>query len=385
MAFLPDSIRRNNILIAAVVALAFVTIWYLRLLFLYIAVAAVLALIVQPLAKQLERILIRKKKLHRSLRALMLLLTIYIFIFAFISIFIPVIIDEARIISAIDGKQVSAALHEPLAELDAAFSRIQEPGGQEKSFEEHITVAASELLNFTQVSSFANRFASAVTSLFVAFFAISFFTFFFIRDGSLIFEMMMLLVPPRHEKSVRNIFDDTQVLLTKYFTGVLIDIIFVASFVSGGMWILGIRNAIIIGIFAGIMNIIPYAGALISGAFAIIIAASTNLHLEFYSGILPLLGKVMIVFMLVNLIDGFLVQPFIFSNRVKAHPVEIFTVILIAASLAGVGGMIIAVPLYTVFRVIAREFFTQSVFVRKLTDEMTTLQAETIQPPEEKL
>jgi predicted PurR-regulated permease PerM len=370
MALLPESIRKNNILVTLLVLLVLVIAWYLRVLFLYIAIAAILTMIVRPLDKTLERVRVRKKKIPRSLRALIQLLSIYVVVFAFIAIFIPVIIDEATIISNIDGKEISTALHEPLSELETAFAKMQKPGAQQQSLEQYISKASSDLISFTEVSSFANTLAAAVTQIFVGFFAISFFTFFFIKDGSIIFEMMMLLFPARHNKSVRNVFDDTRVMLTKYFTGVLIDVVFVATFVSLGMWMLGIRNAVIIGVFAGVMNIIPYVGTLISGAFAIIIAASTNLALEFYTGMLPLLGKVLLVFILMNLVDAFLVQPFIFSKRVKAHPIEIFAVILVAGTLAGVGGMIVAVPVYTVFRLIAREFLTKSQFVRRLTDEM---------------
>ena len=159
-------------------------------------------------------------------------------------------------------------------------------------------------------------------------------------------------------------------MLTKYFTGVLIDIIFVSTFVTSGMALLGVRNALIIGIFAGIMNIIPYVGPLIGGSFAIIIGISTNLTMDFYGGMLPLAGKIFFVFVAMNLIDGFMVQPYIFSSRVKAHPLEIFTVILVAGSLAGIGGMVAAVPVYTVLRIILREFVTQSRFVKKLTEEL---------------
>lgn len=182
--------------------------------------------------------------------------------------------------------------------------------------------------------------------------------------------VLLLLVPQEKVKSVRNIIRDTQTMLTKYFTGVLIDVLFVSTFVSIGLAVLGVQNALIIGIFAGVMNIIPYVGPLIGGAFAIIIGISTNLTLDFYESMMPLVLKITMVFVVMNLLDAFVVQPAIFSKRVKAHPLEIFTVILIAGSLAGIGGMIAAVPVYTVLRIILREYLTSSRFVQKLTDEL---------------
>jgi predicted PurR-regulated permease PerM len=140
-----------------------------------------------------------------------------------------------------------------------------------------------------------------------------------------------------------------------------------------------VKNALIIGLFAGIMNIIPYVGPLIGASFGIIIGISTCLDLEFSTGILPMIEKIVVVFICSNLIDAFLVQPYIFSKRVRANPIEIFAVILIAGTLAGVGGMIVAVPVYTVLRIIAREFLSKYRFVQKLTDELEDATEETQQ------
>lgn len=365
-----------------------VAFWYIRVVFLYIIVAAILTMITRPLEKRLERVRIRKKKIPRSLRALSILLGIYLVIFAFIAIFIPVIADEANIISKIDSKQLATALQEPIADLENTFAAFQPPDSVHvtgsnlqdsvvlqpdtgaHALEKYVQASASKLLNVAQVSSLANSLVSFVSQIFVAFFVISFFTFLFIKDGPVIFEILLLLIPPKHIKSVRNIISDTQLMLSKYFTGVLIDIIFVATFISSGMAILGVRNALIIGIFAGVMNIIPYIGPLIGGAFAMIIAISTNLTMDFHDGLMPLLVKIFFVFLAMNLTDGFLVQPYIFSKRVRAHPIEIFTVILVAGSLVGIGGMIVAVPLYTMIRIMAREFMSKHRFVQRLTDEL---------------
>lgn len=91
------------------------------------------------------------------------------------------------------------------------------------------------------------------------------------------------------------------------------------------------------------------------------------LELDFYGGILPLVVKVLIIFVVVQLIDNFVFQPLIYSSSVKAHPLEIFLVILAAGSLFGIGGMVLAIPTYTVFRVIAKEFFDQFKVVRSIT------------------
>ncbi|TND09172.1 MAG: hypothetical protein FD123_1575 [Bacteroidetes bacterium] len=362
----------KNILITLLTVTVLVLAWiFLKKIIIYLCVAGVISLMVQPLLKRLEKIRIKKRKIPRGIRALIVLLGIYIVIGTFIAIFIPLIIDEIKIISNIDQKQLATAMQEPAAQLESIFSRYQQQtGNTDQSMHDFIQESVTSVLGFAQVSSLANSLVAIVGNLFVAFFVISFLLFFFMKDGPVIFETVMLLFPKKRDRAVRNIIQDTRKLLTKYFTGVLLDVLFVATFISVGMAILGIKNALIIGLFAGAMNIIPYVGPLIGGAFAIIVGLSTNLQLEFYTGMLPLAGKISLVFVLMNLTDGFFIQPTIFSNSVKAHPLEIFLVILIAGTLAGIGGMILAVPIYTIIRVIAREFLSHHKVVQRLTDEL---------------
>jgi predicted PurR-regulated permease PerM len=118
------------------------------------------------------------------------------------------------------------------------------------------------------------------------------------------------------------------------------------------------------------LNLIPYIGPWIGAALGIILVIAGNLNLDFYTELLPLLIYVLITFIATQTIDVTVFQPIIFSNSVRAHPLEIFLVILIGSSVAGILGMLLAIPTYTVLRVIAKEFFSQFKFVRKLTKNM---------------
>ncbi|MEO5642914.1 MAG: AI-2E family transporter [Bacteroidia bacterium] len=347
--------------------------WQVHTIFLYVLVSAILAMITRPVENALQKIRIGKRKLPRSIRAIIILLGIYLIIYSFIAIFIPLLVNQAKIISNVNTAQLTTAFHEPITQLENAFnglSRMQSDTAHVVNLDTYAENGAVKLLDATKISSIANGLVSFFGSFMIAFFAISFFTFFFIKDGSAIMELLFLLIPATRLKSARNILNESQLMLRKYFTGVLIDVVFVAAFVSIGLSILGVKNAFIIGVFAGIMNIVPYVGPLIGGAFAIIIGVSSNLTLDFYSGLLPLFEKIILVFVAMNLTDAFVVQPFIFSKRVKAHPIEIFLVVLVAGTLAGIGGMIVAVPLYTIIRIIAKEFLSKYRFVQRLTDEL---------------
>ena len=140
---------------------------------------------------------------------------------------------------------------------------------------------------------------------------------------------------------------------------VTLGLLFIAGFSLG--------KALVIGLIVGLMNVIPYIGPLLGALFGIVIGIATNLHLDFYSEILPLTGLMAIVFLTVQVIDNILFQPLIYSTSVKAHPLEIFLVIMMAGSLAGIVGMVLAIPVYTIFRVVAKEFLNNFRIVKNLT------------------
>ena len=83
-----------------------------------------------------------------------------------------------------------------------------------------------------------------------------------------------------------------------------------------------------------------------------------------------LIGKAALVFLSGQLVDNFFTQPVIFAGSVKAHPLEIFVLISIAGSLAGITGMMLAIPAYSLIRVVAKEFLSGFKVIQALTDEL---------------
>ena len=118
------------------------------------------------------------------------------------------------------------------------------------------------------------------------------------------------------------------------------------------------------------MVIIPYIGVLIGTAVALVFGITTALSSNVNADILQITWQILLVYGIVKLIDDFVLQPFIYSNSVRAHPLEIFLIILMAGSLAGILGMVMAIPAYTFLRIMAKEFFSQLSFVKKLTNKI---------------
>jgi predicted PurR-regulated permease PerM len=118
--------------------------------------------------------------------------------------------------------------------------------------------------------------------------------------------------------------------------------------------------------------VIPYIGPWIGAAIGLVLFITANIQLDFSAEVVPMIIIILVVIGVVKLIDDSVFQPIIYSKSVKAHPLEIFFVIIVAGHMYGVLGMMLAIPGYTVIRVIAREFLYQYKFIQQLTQGMNT-------------
>lgn len=185
-------------------------------------------------------------------------------------------------------------------------------------------------------------------------------------------EGILLIVPTEMEEKVSHILDSISYLLRRYFIGIILEVFMVMLLDTLGLTLVGLsfNHAVIIGFFCGLFNVIPYLGPWMGAILGLLIGAALNINADFMSYTLPLLGLMTVVFLSVQVVDNVLFQPLIYSSSVKAHPLEIFLVIIAAGSLAGVLGMFLAIPAYTIVRVVAKEFFVNMKLVRKLTENL---------------
>jgi predicted PurR-regulated permease PerM len=235
---------------------------------------------------------------------------------------------------------------------------------------EQLKTRLFHLFSPTAIMNFLSGFINLMSNFMVAFASITFMLFFFLKDEDLFENLIKTLVKNDIEQNVIKVIDRIEIMLGRYFIGILLEIVGITIYVTGMLWILGVPNALLLGFLAAILNTIPYLGPLIAGVLAAILTITGNIGLDFQLEVIPMLVKILIVFMTMQMLDNYILQPTIFSRSVAAHPLEIFIVIIVGAKLAGVSGMIIAVPVYTVIRVIAAEFFKESKIVRELTQSL---------------
>jgi len=349
-----------------------IIVWYFKSIVAYILIAAVLSLIGHPIVDFLNKLKIGKVTLPRALCAAITLVLFWALLITFFRIFIPLVASEAEQISSIRAETLMENLEDPLHKAEKWFGKIRLGNDEDKSFKEHATEKIIDFLSASDLSKIFRSIAGVLGNIFVAFFAISFISFFFLKDEKMFINSVIILVPVKHEEAVKKVMGSIKSLLKRYFIGIVIDVSLVITLITTGLSIVGLelQHALIIGLFMGLLNVIPYVGPILGGALGLIIGIATHLDMDFYSELLPLLGLMLIVFITVQIIDATFLQPTIYSSSVKAHPLEIFLLILVAGSLAGIAGMVLAIPTYTIVRVIAKEFFNQFKVVKKLTENI---------------
>jgi len=362
--------RTVRIIVSIVLVITLILfVWYFSNIVFYILAAAVISVIGRPLVNFFNELKIGRFHLPNVVSTLFTML-ILIFVFAlFFSLFVPLVVQQARVFAKIDTQLLERALTDPLASLDYMFRQfsILQPGqGIQEAMIEKLQSIISEA-TFVNALNYVVSFTGA---FFMAIFSIMFMSFFFLKDDRLLYDSFLLLVPVQYNDAAVRILAESKRLLTRYFLGLCMEVASMVTLITLGLSIFGVQNALLIGFIGGLMNIIPYLGPLIGGFIGIIIGIIGSLSMGAYTAILPLSLTIAGVFAGSNLIDNMLLQPLIYSTSVKAHPIEIFLVIIIAGSLFGITGMILAVPAYTVFRIVIREFFSEMRLVKMLTERM---------------
>ena len=360
------------IVAGVITAVVLFLVWYFSNVVAYILVSAVLAIIGKPLTDLLSRLHIgktRRLRVPRWLAALCTLLMIWIVIVGLFGLFVPIVFQKINEFSSLDIPQLIGYFHEPLMSLEHFIKQTFAIRDDEFSIIQAITEQIKPLLNINLINNLLASIVNTVGNAVIAAFSISFITFFFLKESSLFYDMVIIMFPKKYEANISRALDSVTNLLVRYFTGIVTESALMTVIVSIGLLIWGLspHNALVIGLIVGVLNVIPYVGPTIGIAIGIFIGV-TGMQGDVSTGGMALRIAGTILF--AQGVDNFVLQPVLYSNRAKAHPLEIFLVILIAGSLAGVLGMLLAIPAYNVIRVFAKEFFNNFRVVQKLTEKI---------------
>lgn len=360
-------------LAAVSIAIAGGLCWYFRSVLVYILLAVVVSLIGKPLMTLLQKITIKGRKAPDWILAAFTIILLMVIFTAVITMIVPVVSGIVKNISLTNIEDAARRVAIPLADFNTFLISTFPKLGSDFRIE---VVAVQELQKLFDPSAFSSMIGSAasfVTDLGIGIFSVVFISFFFIKDDGLFTSMVAALVPDKHENNAAQAIADIGNLLSRYFIGVLIEILGVALLNFLGLLFiarLGADAALGIAFLTGLLNVIPYVGPLFGGVLGTILGlvlkySSTNpvgLDVNFWIFTIILTA----IFCTTQLVDNFLYQPVIYSTSIKAKPLEIFIVLLVVGHIGGPISMIAAIPSYTAVRVIAFRFFRKIKAIRRL-------------------
>ena len=361
------------IMIAASIAIIGGICWYFKSVIAYILIAVVVSLIAKPLMGMMQRITVRGRKAPDWFLAALSLLIVLTALACIASMIVPIVSSMLKNVSLVNIETSVKNIAIPLADLNTFIRERFPQAGADFRIEIALFSELQKFINASQFSNLIGTAASFITNLGIGLFSVIFIGFFFIKDDGLFTEIVCALVPDRHEETTEKAISDIGHLLSRYFIGVILEVIGVALINFLGLLFiarLGFNAAISIAFLTGIFNIIPYVGPLMGGALGTILGITIK-----YSSATPLgldvnfwlfTAILVAIFCFTQLVDNFLYQPLIYSTSIKAKPLEIFIVLLVVGHIGGPLAMIVAIPIYTVVRVIAFRFFGHVKAIRRL-------------------
>lgn len=354
---------------AAVAAAVVFLMWYFRSIVVYVLVSALLAIVFSPLVGRLSRLRIREWRMPRWAAALATLLLIWVLFIAVCMLFVPLVSDKLLQFATLDFGAALRSVEAPIARMQGYLHELFALPDERFSLTDSLIQWLRSVFDYETINTAFSSIVSLTLTAVIAFFSVSFITFFFLKDDALFLTMLKAPFPEHVHDNIERAISSSSQLLVRYFTGILSEsgVLMLVISVALVLFWMRTQDAFFIGLVMVVMNVVPYAGPLIGGVMSVSMGVVTPIEgMTTGHTMLVIAGTLLVI----KGFDDFVLQPALYSERVKAHPLEIFLVILIAGSLAGIVGMLLAIPSYTVLRVFAKEFFSQFRLVRKLTEKI---------------
>ena len=304
-------------------------------LVLYLVLALILSYVLDPIVNWLQR-----NKVPRTL-AITLTLSAVILLFVYASTtVIPKVADQmVQLARQLDIQNIENIANQVETKLSDDYDFIPEG-----FLSDNLTQVLNSLFYFDQFSSVFGNIVGVFTDIFSAILVVPFAAFFFLKDGSKIRRDLLRLIPNKYFETSLTLIDKIEKRLGLYFRSVLLQSLLVAASSWTTLSIAGLDNSLSVGIAVGLANTIPYFGPIIGYILSIIISIIET-------GDFSLVLVCIVAILIVQMLDNIVFQPLLFSRSADMHPVAILFIILIGAEVAGILGMLVAIPLATVIRI----------------------------------
>ena len=355
--FVPNSLFKSIFYLISLILIGYI-IYELKIIAGYVIIASILTLLARPVVK----LLTSKLKFGSTLASIVAISFILIVISGVISLLIPLVLEQGKNLSLLNVNAFQDKINTLYIEFNGYLNKFNIDLSQSLIDIEGLTKNSVEA-----IPVLLNSVGSILGSITLGILSVIFITFFLLKDGEYFEKLFTQLFPTKMKKRIEKSLIEIKVLLSRYFLGLLFQITILFTIYTIILLIFGVKDAVVIAFLCALLNLIPYIGPFIGIILMSFLTMTSYLGEDFSSVIIPKTIYVIIGYVCAQLIDNFLSQPYIFSNSIKSHPLEIFLVILSGGILFGIVGMILAIPLYTVIKVFLKVFFSNNALVKKLT------------------
>lgn len=328
------------LLVVLVFLLAIQVIIITKTVWVWLFVAVFLSLALAPAVNALTR-----RKVPRSLAILIVYLGLLLTVFGVGLLVVPPIVSQVQVL-ANDAPGYVDELNknsEQFREYDRQFGISKKLKNQLEDLPNRLGEAAGALRDVT-VTAFQQ--ALAVVTILVL-------TFFLIKDGGTWWQRFLALQPPRRAERMKSIGDDIYRAVSGYVTGNLV-ISLIAGFVTWlTLYLLGVQFAVPLAVFMAFMDLIPLVGATIGGVVIGIVTA----FIDFPTALIVW----MVVLIVYQQIENHIVQPLVYQRAVNVHPLIVIVAILVGASLQGILGALLAIPIAAAIQLIVKDLWLHRV------------------------
>ena len=319
---------------------------FFQTLFAPFLIAGFLFYLLNPLVKMLMKIKVKKFKVKRPLAIAIVFLLLVSVLGLVISFFIPRLIEQIK--SLVIG--LPGYLSELQRFLTHLFNNSHIDWLQKVDLHSYMNKFEGSLTSILKkfILSLTTSLGSVIgtiTSVTVTLVTVPFILFYMLKDGEKLIPTVEKFFPEHNRSKVARLLHEMSATLSRYISGQMIECLFVGTFSAIGYSMTGIPYALLVGLFAGITNIIPYLGPYIGLMPALFLAFSKSLPTVFW---------VIVVCIVVQQLDGNLVYPNVIGKSLHLHPLTIIIILLVAGNIAGLLGMILGVPLYAVTKVVVK-------------------------------
>jgi len=350
--------NRTVIWVLVIAIILVVLVWFFSVIFFYVLLSVIIATTLRPMVNTIARYEIAGYPIPRVIAIIAAYASLISVLVLFVLLFVPLLTDQVAIISNMDIDLATERWMEPVRKFEHfVISRgltNKDVGFLESGFR-NWTIDFFAKIDLSLVFS---ELLSLTGSLFIGLMAVGFITSFLLYERGVLRKGFIAVVPNKYFEIFINALHKIEKLLSNYLLGLLFQMLAIFTMAAIGLSILGVEYAVTIALFAAVANVVPYLGPLVGSAFGILIGLLPGAISGFTQDTVWLVVEITSVFAVVQIVDNVVLQPVIFSKSVKAHPLEIFVIIFVGATIAGIVGMIAAIPVYTIVRVSVSEMYS---------------------------